>query len=396
MPRHSAPQRPSWLRPRVVVAFVVATAGLVTAVWLPTRNDSADAAERDSWRSPSLPAFADDFNGPRGSTVDQAKWGLRSDRLGNGTQFSPSVRNVRLDGDGNLVIVLRGAEQDAFSTGRLFSRGTLRGTSGRVEARVKVPAGEGLQPAVELVGVAQPNAGALNLLAEPIADEGFHTYAVDWKPGEVVLSVDGRRVERQGGQIGQQQPGQDGQQVGQVDQVDQQASPFGQRGGRFGQRGGQFGQQPAGGFDAGQPFKLALSLTANGDRGRAGLPARLTVDSISFSGADAAVEPTTPPPASEPPASEPPTTEPPTSEPPATEPSATEPPASEPTSPPAATKPPTSPPTSAPAVKAWAAFTDYVAGQLVTYKGVRYQVQETHTSLPGWEPTALPALFKKI
>ena len=38
----------------------------------------------------------------------------------------------------------------------------------------------------------------------------------------------------------------------------------------------------------------------------------------------------------------------------------------------------------------------YVAGQLVTFGGVEYQVQETHTSLPGWEPTALPALFKKI
>ena len=361
MPRHSAPQRPSWLRPRFVVAFVVATAGLVTAVWLPTRNDSADAAERnrgnDSRRSRSLPAFADDFTGTRGSTVDAAKWGLRTDRTGSGTQFSQSSRNVRLDGDGNLVIVLRGEDRDTFSTARLFSRGTLRGTSGHVEARVKAPEGEGLQPAVELVGTSQPNAGALNLLAEPVSDGDFHTYAVDWTPDEVLLSVDGQ-------------------------QVDQQAPE---------------------GFDPTQPFKLALSLSVTNDRDRADLPGRMTVDTISFSGADASAEPTEPP-ATEPPATEPtsppasdPATEPPTDESPSSdpEPTATEPPATEPTSP-AATTPPTTPPTSAPTATEWAPFTDYVAGQLVTYEGIRYQVQETHTSLPGWEPTALPALFKKI
>jgi hypothetical protein len=32
----------------------------------------------------------------------------------------------------------------------------------------------------------------------------------------------------------------------------------------------------------------------------------------------------------------------------------------------------------------------------VTYEGVTYQVKETHTSLPGWEPPALPSLFKKV
>ena len=77
MPRHCAPQQPKWLRPRLVVAFVVAAAGLVTAVWLPTRNDSAEAADRNrstyGGMSRSLPAFADDFSGRRGSTVDPAK-----------------------------------------------------------------------------------------------------------------------------------------------------------------------------------------------------------------------------------------------------------------------------------------------------------------------------------
>jgi hypothetical protein len=331
---------------------VVATAGLVTAVWLPTRNDSADAAERNRSTdrlSRSLPAFADDFSGRRGSTVDPGKWALRTDRAGDGVQFSQSVRNARLDGRGNLVIVLRGEDRDAFSTARLYTRGTLRGTTGHVEARIKAPAGQGLRPTFELVSATRTSTGALNVLGEPVTDDDFHTYAVDWQPGEVTFSVDGRQVR----------------------------------------------QETLRGVDTGQPFRLALSLTVGENRREADLPARMVVDSVSFSGADASAEP----PATTPPPSEAPTTPPTT--PPATEPTdapTSEPPASEPTTAPATTPPPATsePAPSAPAAAEWAPFTDYVAGQLVTFKKVEYQVLETHTSLPGWEPTALPALFKKI
>ena len=346
MPRHSATQQPSWLRPRFVVAFAVATAGLVTAAWLPTRNDSADAAERtrstDSFRSRSLPAFADEFRGRRGSTVDPGRWALRTDRVDGDLRFSDSVRNARLDGDGNLVIVLRGEEDDSFSSARLVSRGALRGRSGHVEARIKVPGGEGLQPAFDLVATDRGR-GALHLLTDPVTDDDFHTYAVDWRPGEFVVSVDGRPVRR----------------------------------------------ETTAGVDTGQPFKLALSLTVT-DRGeRADLPARMVVDSVSFSGREASAEPTKPPAPT-------PTTTPTTApvDPPATPPTeATTAPTTE--APTAAPTTPSAPPSKAPAAKAWAPFTDYVAGQLVTFKGVEYQVQETHTALPGWEPTALPALFKK-
>jgi hypothetical protein len=101
-----------------------------------------------------------------------------------------------------------------------------------------------------------------------------------------------------------------------------------------------------------------------------------------------------PPSYSEPPYSEPPVSESPSSEPPTSAPPTLEPPTS---APPATTAPPTAPPTSkAPAARAWAPFTDYTAGQLVKFKGVVYQVQQTHTSLPGWEPPKLPKLFKVV
>jgi hypothetical protein len=56
---------------------------------------------------------------------------------------------------------------------------------------------------------------------------------------------------------------------------------------------------------------------------------------------------------------------------------------------------PTATPTGTPTPKpkAWKPFTKYAAGDLVTYKGVTYEVKEAHTSLPGWQPTVLPNLF---
>jgi hypothetical protein len=44
----------------------------------------------------------------------------------------------------------------------------------------------------------------------------------------------------------------------------------------------------------------------------------------------------------------------------------------------------------------WKAFTAYRAGQLVEYRKVVYRVREAHTSLPGWQPDLVPALFAKV
>ncbi|MFC4067608.1 family 16 glycosylhydrolase [Actinoplanes subglobosus] len=43
----------------------------------------------------------------------------------------------------------------------------------------------------------------------------------------------------------------------------------------------------------------------------------------------------------------------------------------------------------------WKPFTAYKAGQLVGYRKVVYRVREAHTSLPGWQPDLVPALFAK-
>lgn len=43
----------------------------------------------------------------------------------------------------------------------------------------------------------------------------------------------------------------------------------------------------------------------------------------------------------------------------------------------------------------WAAYTDYKIGDLVSHKGAVYSCRRAHSSLPGWEPSIVPALWLK-
>jgi hypothetical protein len=63
-----------------------------------------------------------------------------------------------------------------------------------------------------------------------------------------------------------------------------------------------------------------------------------------------------------------------------------------PTSPPSPSVPPSpvppSPsPSTPPAGDSWAPGVSYKVGDLVTYKGVRYQCRQAHTSIVSWEPS---------
>ncbi|WP_328807892.1 M28 family peptidase [Nonomuraea antri] len=42
----------------------------------------------------------------------------------------------------------------------------------------------------------------------------------------------------------------------------------------------------------------------------------------------------------------------------------------------------------------WAPWTAYASGAVVTYQGVSYRCLQAHTSLPGWEPPNVPALWQ--
>lgn len=375
----------------MLVALVVVGTGLATAIWLPTRNDAADASERARGRQhpqgehrashKAQLIFADNFSGDRGNRVDDDKWVVAHG----------SDRDVSLDGDGHLALIARKPKSGEFTEARLQTRKTFKQTYGLVEARIKVADGNGISSAFRLLGadvdrdgksadrdrggskaavidVAQ-NAGqkshvirgaiqgpgysgddkiSRTLDAEKSFADDFHTYAVDWQPNLIVWSVDGNEFFR-------------------VTPADLHGDP------RI--------------FD--RPFALNLDLSADGDLSETDSPQRMLVDFVHVTAFDEKTPPSDDP-TSAPPTSAPPTSAPPTA--PTTKPPATTAPTTAPT-----TVPPTTPPTStAPVAKPWKPFTIYLAGQHVTFGGVEYQVRATHTSLPGWEPPALPGLFKRL
>ncbi|MEV8632121.1 M4 family metallopeptidase [Streptosporangium sp. NPDC051023] len=44
----------------------------------------------------------------------------------------------------------------------------------------------------------------------------------------------------------------------------------------------------------------------------------------------------------------------------------------------------------------WKEWKQYNAGDIVTYSGVRYRCLQSHTSLPGWDPPNVPALWQRL
>ncbi|MGX6605868.1 carbohydrate-binding protein [Micromonosporaceae bacterium Da 78-11] len=228
-------------------------------------------------------------------------------------------------------------EGNLVVTRLLISKVAFAQAYGHAEARIEVSRAAGPWRAFAVLDpsgrVLAGRFDALEQGVDPTSGDDFHTYAIDWTPESIVWSVDGRPSLRL------------------VPNV------------------------------AARPLFLVLNLATDGIS-----PARMVVDHVRVSTGDSPAPTAT--------ASALPT---------ATSASPTLPPTVKPTTKPTV-KPTTKPPATvkpsatrkAPTVPAWKAYTKYAVGARVTYKGVTYKVKQAHTSLPGWEPTALPELFEKV
>lgn len=190
--------------------------------------------------APMQVVFEDTFDGAAGSAVDGAKWQLETgDNPSNAEHqyYTPGTDNAALDGQGNLVITAR-QENPAnyqcwygtcqYTSARLNTAGRFTAQYGHVEARIKIPRGQGIWPAFWMLGedigsVGWPNCGEIDVMenigSEPATIHGtihgpgysggegigaayqhpqgwsfaddFHTFAVDWSPNSITWSVDG-------------------------------------------------------------------------------------------------------------------------------------------------------------------------------------------------------------
>ena len=193
-------------------------------------------------------AWSDEFEGPAGSPPDPAVW---RPEIGDGTAhgipgwgnaerqtYTADPANLSLDGDGHLVIRALETHGDAplcyygapceYTSARIITAGNVEAAFGRIEARVRVPYGQGLWPAFWMLGsdfyeVGWPESGEIDVMenigrepdrvhgtihgpgysggggigrgvARPgggrFADD-FHVYAIDWTPGRIVWLLDG-------------------------------------------------------------------------------------------------------------------------------------------------------------------------------------------------------------
>ena len=207
----------------------------------PATNDVGDlGAAGDAAVQPadaSLPGrtllWSDEFDGPAGQAPDAAKWSIDVGGSGWGNQeleySTGRPQNVALDGAGHLAITARAEAYmgKEYTSGRLNTLAHFTRAYGRFEARMQLPAGQGIWPAFWLLGNNQPTVGwpqcgeidiienkgqepnkvhgtvhgpgysggqgitADHIVSGAPLSAGFHVYAVEWFANLVVFSVDG-------------------------------------------------------------------------------------------------------------------------------------------------------------------------------------------------------------
>ncbi len=180
------------------------------------------ATAQPPWRL----AWSDEFDGPRASPPDPAKWAhdLGASGWGNRELETYTRDNAFLDGDGHLVIEARKTPEGAYTSARLKSQGLAAFTYGKIEARMTLPTGHGIWPAFWMLGEdikpkGWPTCGEIDIM-EQIGKEpgivhgtihgpgysgakgigaptnvpaaGFHVFAVVWDPQSIEFLVDDR------------------------------------------------------------------------------------------------------------------------------------------------------------------------------------------------------------
>ncbi|GGJ78175.1 hydrolase [Streptomyces camponoticapitis] len=227
----------SWRRRTALYALaLLCTSGAVAAV--PAGASAADGPHAVA--APAAVKFEDNFDGPAGAGVDGNKWQIETgDNVNNHERqyYTSGNNNAQLDGQGNLVITARKENPGnyqcwygtcEYTSARLNTAGKFDSAYGRVEARIKIPRGQGIWPAFWMLGsnmgdVGWPNSGEIDIMenvgfepntvhgtlhgpgysgeggigagyslpnGEAFADN-FHTFAVDWAPDSIKWSVDG-------------------------------------------------------------------------------------------------------------------------------------------------------------------------------------------------------------
>ena len=187
--------------------------------------------------SQSLPGWtllwADEFTQTNGTAPDSSKWGYDTGGGGWGNNelqfYTNRTENSRIE-SGQLVIEARAENFGGrnYTSARLLTKGKWSWTYGRIEARIKVPKGQGIWPAFWMLGanidsVSWPNCGEIDImenigrepstlygtvhgpgysggggisgntvLAGAALGDDFHVYGIEWEQNRIRWFLDGQ------------------------------------------------------------------------------------------------------------------------------------------------------------------------------------------------------------
>ena len=184
---------------------------------------AASATSQTTWQL----AWSDEFNGAANSQPDPSKWtyDLGSGGWGNNEleTYTNLAENAHLDGAGHLVIHVE-STATGYTSARLKTQDWFTVQYGRIEARIKLPFGQGIWPAFWMLGsniatVGWPRCGEIDIMENigstpsinygtvhapgydkgaqyPLASgrnlsDNFHTFAIQWSAQSITFYVDG-------------------------------------------------------------------------------------------------------------------------------------------------------------------------------------------------------------
>ncbi len=182
--------------------------------------------------------WSDEFNQPDGSSPSSTNWVYDTGNSGFGNNelenYTTRTNNARIVG-GQLIIEadLENYGGSSYTSARLLTKGKWSWTYGRIEARIKIPRGQGIWPAFWLLGtnidsVNWPGCGEIDILENigKVSDQGtdhgtihgpqsggdynggagvgstytlpgggaladdFHVYAVQWTTNQIQWFID--------------------------------------------------------------------------------------------------------------------------------------------------------------------------------------------------------------
>ena len=212
-------------------------------------NPAADAAPKKTLKL----LWSDEFNGKKGTLPSSKTWSFEIGGGGWGNSerqyYTNKAGNASMDGSGRLVIIAKRISNDyaeqvseepgtedilnrcsecQFTSARMKTARKVGFMYGRIEARMKLPAGVGTWPAFWMLGgdlldgVPWPECGEIDIMEyrgdmsdqstsaihgpttpqgsglgtrflnfAPLSDD-YHTYAIEWKKNSIDFIVDGR------------------------------------------------------------------------------------------------------------------------------------------------------------------------------------------------------------